>query len=93
MSARFVLASGKRVSADFVVAGIGVVPIVELFSPDPAERQRTELRVNKFLETTAPEYGPLVMFANYPDRDFSVVACGWSTGITPWSKGGLPCAT
>ncbi len=54
---------------DFVVAGIGVTPAVELF-------QRTALdtddgiKVNKFLETSVPGVWAAGDIANYPDQVF-----------------------
>jgi NADPH-dependent 2,4-dienoyl-CoA reductase/sulfur reductase-like enzyme len=64
-----VLESGKQVPTDFVVAGIGVTPTVELF-------QRTALdtsdgiKVNKFLETSVPGVWAAGDIANYPDQIF-----------------------
>ena len=63
------LESGKQVPTDFVVAGIGVTPSVELF-------QRTALdtsdgiKVNKFLETNVPGIWAAGEIANYPDQIF-----------------------
>ena len=64
-----VLSSGRHVPTDFVVAGIGVVPAVELF-------RRTSLsthdgiQVNEFLETNVPGIWAAGDVANYPDRIF-----------------------
>jgi len=64
-----VLASGKQVPADFVVAGIGAMPSMELF-------QRTLLntddgiKVNKFLETIIPGVWAAGDVTNYPDQIF-----------------------
>ena len=64
-----VLESGKQVPTDFVVAGIGVTPSVELF-------QRTVLdtsdgiKVNKFLETSVSGVWAAGDIANYPDQIF-----------------------
>jgi NADPH-dependent 2,4-dienoyl-CoA reductase/sulfur reductase-like enzyme len=64
-----VLASGNQVPTDFVVAGIGVTPTVELF-------QRTALdasdgiKVNEFLETSVPGVWAAGDIANYPDQIF-----------------------
>ena len=64
-----VLGSGKRVPTDFVVAGIGVTPSMELF-------QRTALdtsdgiKVNKFLETSISGVWAAGDIANYPDQIF-----------------------
>jgi 3-phenylpropionate/trans-cinnamate dioxygenase ferredoxin reductase subunit len=62
-----VLKSGKQMSVDFVVAGIGVTPSMELF-------QRTALdtsdgiKVNKFLETNVQGVWASGDIANYPDQ-------------------------
>jgi 3-phenylpropionate/trans-cinnamate dioxygenase ferredoxin reductase subunit len=62
-----VLASGKQVPTDFVVAGIGVTPTMELF-------QRTALdtddgiKVNQFLETSVPGVWAAGDIANYRDQ-------------------------
>ena len=64
-----VLASGNTVPTDFVVAGIGVLPSVDLF-------QRTALNaddgitVNKFLETRVPGVWAAGDIASYPDAIF-----------------------
>jgi NADPH-dependent 2,4-dienoyl-CoA reductase/sulfur reductase-like enzyme len=64
-----VLESGKQMPTDFVVAGIGVTPAVELF-------QRTALntgdgiKVNEFLETSMPGIWAAGDIANYPDQIF-----------------------
>ena len=64
-----VLASGKQVSANYIVAGIGVTPAVELF-------QRTTLdtsdgiKVNEFLETSVPGVWAAGDIASYPDQIF-----------------------
>lgn len=64
-----VLASGSQVPTDFVVAGVGVTPTVELF-------QRTALdasdgiMVNKFLETAVPGVWAAGDVASYPDQIF-----------------------
>lgn len=64
-----VLASGKQVPTDFVVAGIGVTPTLELF-------QRTALdasdgiKVNQFLETAVPGVWAAGDVASYPDQIF-----------------------
>lgn len=47
------LANGQSLPADFVVAGIGVVPNVELFSKTPLKIKEGIL-VNRFLETNVP---------------------------------------
>jgi len=64
-----VLASGKRVSADFVVAGIGVVPSLELFHRTPLNTG-DGIKVNNFLETIVPGVWAAGDVANYPDQIF-----------------------
>jgi len=64
-----VLASGKRVSADFVVAGIGVVPSLELFHRTPLNTG-DGIKVNSFLETIVPGVWAAGDVANYPDQIF-----------------------
>jgi len=64
-----VLASGNRVPADFVVAGIGVSPAVELFRQTPLDMD-DGIHVNKFLETAVPGVWAAGDIANYPDQIF-----------------------
>jgi 3-phenylpropionate/trans-cinnamate dioxygenase ferredoxin reductase component len=64
-----VLASGNEVSTDFVVAGIGVTPSVELFQRTPLDTD-DGIKVNKFLETSVPGVWAAGDIANYPDQIF-----------------------
>ena len=50
------LVSGEEVPADFVVAGIGVVPAIKLFEKTSLEI-KDGIRVNEFLATNHPESG------------------------------------
>ena len=65
-----VLASGKQLSADFVVAGIGVTPSMELFHGTPLDTANG-IKVNKFLETSLPGVWAAGDIANYPDQIFN----------------------
>jgi NADPH-dependent 2,4-dienoyl-CoA reductase/sulfur reductase-like enzyme len=64
-----VLASGSQVSADFVVAGIGVTPPMELFRGTLLDTPGG-IRVNKFLETAVEDVWAAGDIANYPDQIF-----------------------
>src|ERR1019366_6360957 len=64
-----VLASGNHVATDFVVAGIGVVPTVELFHRTALDTSEG-IKVNEFLETTVPGVWAAGDIANYPDQIF-----------------------
>jgi len=64
-----VLASGNQVPADFVVAGIGVTPSMELFHRTPLDTDNG-IKVNKFLETCVPGVWAAGDIANYPDQIF-----------------------
>ncbi|MHB8520475.1 MAG: NAD(P)/FAD-dependent oxidoreductase [Limisphaerales bacterium] len=64
-----VLASGDHVPADFVVAGIGVTPSVELFQRSGLYSS-DGIRVNKFLETSVPGVWAAGDVASYPDQIF-----------------------
>jgi len=64
-----VLASGKQVPADFVVAGIGVTPTVELFHRTALDTT-DGIKVNKFLETSVPGIWAAGDIASYPDEIF-----------------------
>jgi NADPH-dependent 2,4-dienoyl-CoA reductase/sulfur reductase-like enzyme len=64
-----VLESGKQLATDFVVAGIGVTPSMELFHRTPLDTD-DGIRVNKFLETSVPEVWAAGDIANYPDEIF-----------------------
>ncbi len=64
-----VLASGSTLDADFVVAGIGVAPALELFRRTALE-MRDGITVNEFLETSVPEVWAAGDVASYPDRAF-----------------------
>jgi NADPH-dependent 2,4-dienoyl-CoA reductase/sulfur reductase-like enzyme len=64
-----VLDSGKQVSTDFVVAGIGVTPSMELFHGTPLDLGGG-IKVNKFLETNVPGVWAAGDIANYPDQIF-----------------------
>ena len=63
------LASGVEVPADFVVAGIGVVPATRLFEKTPL-KIRDGIQVNGFLETNCPGIWAAGDVANYPDKVF-----------------------
>ncbi|HXT41811.1 MAG TPA: FAD-dependent oxidoreductase [Candidatus Angelobacter sp.] len=64
-----VLASGNQVPSDFVVAGIGVTPSMELFRWTPLDTD-DGIKVNKFLETSVPGVWAAGDIANYPDQIF-----------------------
>jgi NAD(P)H-nitrite reductase large subunit len=64
-----VLESGNQIPADFVVAGIGVVPTVELFHRTALDTS-DGIKVNEFLETTVPGVWAAGDIANYPDQIF-----------------------
>jgi NADPH-dependent 2,4-dienoyl-CoA reductase/sulfur reductase-like enzyme len=64
-----VLESGNQVPADFIVAGIGVTPSVELFHRTPLDTD-DGIKVNKFLETSVPGVWAAGDIANYPDQIF-----------------------
>jgi NADPH-dependent 2,4-dienoyl-CoA reductase/sulfur reductase-like enzyme len=64
------LASGARLPADLVVAGIGVTPALELFRRSPLEHDDDGIRVNEYLETTVDGVWAAGDIANYPDRIF-----------------------
>lgn len=64
-----VLASGNQVPTDFVVAGIGVIPAVELFHRTPLDAH-DGIRVNEFLETNVSGVWAAGDVANYPDQIF-----------------------
>ena len=64
-----VLESGKQVPTDFVVAGIGVTPSIELFRQAPLDTA-DGIEVNKFLETNVPGVWAAGDIANYPDQIF-----------------------
>jgi len=63
------MASGNQVSADFVVAGIGVAPSLELFHRTPLDTD-DGITVNKFLETSVPGVWAAGDIASYPDQIF-----------------------
>jgi 3-phenylpropionate/trans-cinnamate dioxygenase ferredoxin reductase subunit len=62
-----VLDSGKQVSTDFVVAGIGVTPSMELFHGTPLDIDGS-IKVNNFLETNVTGVWAAGDIANYPDQ-------------------------
>ena len=66
---QIVLASGKQMPADFVVAGIGVIPSMELFHRTPLDTE-DGIKVNKFLETKMPGIWAAGDIACYPDQVF-----------------------
>jgi len=64
-----VLESGKQVPTDFVVAGIGVTPAVELFQRTALDTSNG-IKVNEFLETSVPGVWAAGDIASYPDQIF-----------------------
>jgi len=66
---QIVLGSGHQVPVDFVVAGIGVSPAVELFRRTPLDTDEG-IKVNEFLETNIPGVWAAGDIANYPDQIF-----------------------
>jgi NADPH-dependent 2,4-dienoyl-CoA reductase/sulfur reductase-like enzyme len=66
---RVVLDSGQQVPTDFVVAGIGVTPTVELFHRTVLDTS-DGIKVNAFLETSVPGVWAAGDIANYPDPIF-----------------------
>jgi len=63
------LASGNQARTDFVVAGIGAVPSMEAFRHTPLD-STNGIKVNEYLETTAPNVWAAGDIANYPDQLF-----------------------
>jgi len=63
------LASGEEVPADFVVAGIGIVPATKLFEKTSLEL-KDGIRVNEFLATNHPGVWAAGDVSNYPDKVF-----------------------
>jgi NADPH-dependent 2,4-dienoyl-CoA reductase/sulfur reductase-like enzyme len=63
------LAQGKSLPADFVVAGIGVTPNLELFQGTPLQMNEGIL-VNRFLETNVPGVFAVGDVAEYRDVIF-----------------------
>ncbi len=63
------LRSGRTLAADFVVAGIGVVPATRLFQNTRLE-MNTSINVNEFLETNIPNVWAAGDVVNYPDSIF-----------------------
>jgi NADPH-dependent 2,4-dienoyl-CoA reductase/sulfur reductase-like enzyme len=66
---RVILESGEQVPADFVVAGIGVSPTVDLFRR-AASDTTDGIMVNEFLETVVENVWAAGDIANYPDQIF-----------------------
>ncbi len=64
-----VLASGNQIPTDFVVAGIGVTPSVELFHRITLGTDGG-IKVNKFLETSMLDVWAAGDIASYPDQIF-----------------------
>jgi NADPH-dependent 2,4-dienoyl-CoA reductase/sulfur reductase-like enzyme len=64
-----VLDSGQHVPTDFVVAGIGVTPTVDLFHRTALDTS-DGIAVNAFLETRVPGVWAAGDIANYPDPIF-----------------------
>lgn len=64
-----ILASGNQVPTDFIVAGIGVAPSIELFQQTALDTS-DGIKVNKFLETNVPGVWAAGDIANYPDQIF-----------------------
>jgi 3-phenylpropionate/trans-cinnamate dioxygenase ferredoxin reductase subunit len=58
------LENGQRVECDFVVAGIGVMPVVDMFN---VLAIRNGVLVNEFLETSAPDVYAAGDVGNYKD--------------------------
>jgi 3-phenylpropionate/trans-cinnamate dioxygenase ferredoxin reductase subunit len=65
-----VLASGKQLPTDFIVAGIGVTPSMELFRRT-ALNMDNGIQVNKFLETNVPDVWAAGDIASYADQIFN----------------------
>jgi NADPH-dependent 2,4-dienoyl-CoA reductase/sulfur reductase-like enzyme len=63
------LASGEEVTADIVVAGIGVVPATRLFEKTSLQL-KDGIRVNEFLQTNHPGVWAAGDVSNYPDKVF-----------------------
>jgi NADPH-dependent 2,4-dienoyl-CoA reductase/sulfur reductase-like enzyme len=63
------LDSGRELPAEFVVAGIGVVPAISLFEKASLEI-KDGIRVNEFLETSHSEVWAAGDVTNYPDKIF-----------------------
>ncbi len=64
------LASGGRLPADLVVAGIGVTPTLDLFTDTPLKHGDDGIQVNEYLETSVDSVWAAGDIANYPDRIF-----------------------
>jgi NADPH-dependent 2,4-dienoyl-CoA reductase/sulfur reductase-like enzyme len=63
------LESGVALLADFVVAGIGVVPSTKLFENTGLKLDKG-IKVNEYLETNIPDVWAVGDVANYPDAIF-----------------------
>ena len=61
-------------------------------STDSAGHGATASRSMNSLRPVCRAYGLLVISPTTPIK-FSIAACEWSTGTTPWSRGGWRCAT
>ena len=63
------LDSGRTISCDMAVAGVGVSPVTELFA-ESGILGRDGVEVNEYLETAAPGVYAAGDVANYPDTIF-----------------------
>jgi NADPH-dependent 2,4-dienoyl-CoA reductase/sulfur reductase-like enzyme len=64
------LKSGRRLTADMVVCGIGVVPNSTLFSGNKLEMEKGRIVVNRFLETNLPDVYAAGDITHYQDVIF-----------------------
>lgn len=64
-----VLANGQTIPCDMVVAGVGVKPVTELLKNSGIEVS-DGVKVNEYLETSAPDVYAAGDVANYPDLLF-----------------------
>jgi len=63
------LSSGRKIECDMVVAGVGAVPVTELFGSSGLELENG-ITVNEYLETNIAGVFAAGDVANYPDKIF-----------------------
>jgi NAD(P)H-nitrite reductase large subunit len=63
------LLSGRKISCDMVVAGVGAAPVTELFAKSGLAIENG-IAVNEYLETNQPRISAAGDVANYVDKVF-----------------------
>jgi NADPH-dependent 2,4-dienoyl-CoA reductase/sulfur reductase-like enzyme len=63
------LSSGRKIECDMIVAGVGAVPVTELFSTSGLALENG-ITVNEYFETNRPGVFAAGDVANYPDKIF-----------------------